>query len=99
MLPLLLDLRYPLHRLDRSLDELTVVADRDVPPLLKLDGRVLEGCGHRSMWAEMQILTIVISLPAAFRNAFVQRTFLGLRFILQATLDPLYTLESIANHT
>ena len=25
---------------------------------------------------------MVISLPAAFRNAFVQRTFLGLRFIL-----------------
>ena len=29
-------------------------------------------------------LTTVISLPAAFRNAFVQRTFLGLRFILIA---------------
>ena len=29
-----------------------------------------------------RVLTTVISLPAAFRNAFVQRTFLGLRFIL-----------------
>ena len=42
MLPLLLDLRYPLHRLHRRLDELAVVADRDVSPLLKLDRRVLQ---------------------------------------------------------
>ena len=30
---------------------------------------------------------MVISLPAAFRNAFVQRTFLGLRFILHASMS------------
>ena len=41
MLPLLLDLRYPLHRLDRGLHQLAVVADGDVSPLLELNGRVL----------------------------------------------------------
>lgn len=35
-------------------------------------------------------LTTVISLPAAFRNAFVQRTFLGLRFILERTVRAAY---------
>jgi hypothetical protein len=29
-----------------------------------------------------RMLTMVISLPAAFLNAFVQRTFRGFRFIL-----------------
>lgn len=32
-------------------------------------------------WEEGRTMTI--SLPAAFRNAFVQRTFRGLRFILK----------------
>ena len=41
-------------------------------------------------------LTTVISLPAAFRNAFVQRTFLGLRFILVANeLRQSYSSDSV----
>ncbi len=42
MLPLVLDLRYPLHRLHRRLHQLAVVADRDVSPLLELNRRVLQ---------------------------------------------------------
>ena len=42
MLSLLFDLRYPLHPPNRCLDQLAVVADRDVSPLLELDRRVLQ---------------------------------------------------------
>ncbi len=35
------------------------------------------------MSVEVQVRTIVISLPAAFLNAFVHRTLRGFRFILR----------------
>lgn len=41
VLALFLDFRYTLHGLDRRLHQVAVVADGDVSPLLKVDGRVL----------------------------------------------------------
>ena len=84
MLALLSDLSNPLHGLDRRLDELAVVAHRDISPLLKLERRVLKVYRTElSRYSSHQrTLTIVISLPCAFRNALVHRTLRGLRFIL-----------------
>ena len=85
MLPLLLDLRYPLHRLHRRLDQLAVVADGDVSPLLELNRGILGVFGWEGdCVGDEEVRTMVISFPAALRNAFVQRTFLGFRFILRA---------------
>lgn len=84
-----LDLGDALHRLDRRGHELSVVTDRNVATLLEFECRVLQaqkgglvstGLRRTTMvWG----LTIVISLPAAFLNALVHLTFLGLRFILK----------------
>ena len=85
MLPLLLDLRYPLHRLHRRLDQLAVVTDGDVSPLLELNRGVLRVFGWKGdCVGDEEVRTMVISFPAALRNAFVQRTFLGFRIILRA---------------
>ena len=85
MLPLLLDLRYPLHRLHRRLDQLAVVPDGDVSPLLELNRGILGMFGwEEDCVGDEEVRTMVISFPAALRNAFVQRTFLGFRFILRA---------------
>lgn len=89
MFPALFDLSNPFHRLDRSLHQLAIVADRDISALLEIDCSILrtsntlskKGQGH-----EMPvILTTVISFPAALRKALVHRTLRGLRFILIAS--------------
>lgn len=101
-LPLCPDLRDPLHAHQRSLHQVAVVDDRDVAALLKVESRVLfketrvrfvpsselrarDGEGER---------TIVISLPAALRNALVHLSFLGFLFILRS-LDPSAPVPSL----
>ena len=83
MLSALLDLRNALHCLDRRLHQFSVVAYRDVATFLEVNCRVLKRFIQYTSTQKKQLqLTIVISFPAALRNAFVHRTFRGLRFIL-----------------
>ena len=83
VLSALLDLRNALHCLDRRLHQFSVVAYRDVATFLEVNCRVLKCFIQYTSTQKKQLqLTIVISFPAALRNAFVHRTFRGLRFIL-----------------
>lgn len=85
MLPSLLDLSNPFHRLDRSLHQLAIVADGNVSALLEIDGSVLKifkAYTHEHRYTMLVVLTMVISLPAALRKALVHRTLRGFRFIL-----------------
>ena len=78
-----LDFSDALHGRNRSPYEFSVIANWNVSPLLKIDGRILQGerIGNRPESAH-EFLTMVISLPCALRNAFVHLTFRGFRFIL-----------------
>ena len=76
------NLAYSVHCFKGALNELTVVADWNVSSLLKLKCRVLERVFSIRISENRGTLTIIISFPAAFLNAFVQRTLRGLRFIL-----------------
>jgi hypothetical protein len=96
MLAALLDLRNPLHRLDCGLHQLAIIANRDVSPLFEVDSRILTQSQIRSRWLR-ELLTMVISFPAALRKAFVQRTLRGLRFILRGGQDAAAWNISIAH--
>ena len=78
---LLFDLRYTLHGLDRSLDELSVIPNGDIASFLELDGGIL---GRRETFGKLmeEARTMVISFPAALRKALVHLTLRGFRFIL-----------------
>jgi hypothetical protein len=85
VLSALFDFSNTFHRFYGSLYKLAVVANWDVSALFEINGSVLEVCNiNISLRTQCAIsmLTMVISLPAAFRKAFVHRTFRGLRFIL-----------------
>jgi hypothetical protein len=74
---------HPLHCLDCRLDEIAVVANRNIAAFLEFESRVLSfgqvGWGQRRRY----VRTMTISLPCALRKALVHRTLRGLRFILR----------------
>lgn len=79
------DLSHPFHCLERRLDELAVVTNWYVSSFLEVDCCVLQKsqCSGNEDEESSEVLTMVISFPAALRNAFVHRTFRGFRFILK----------------
>jgi hypothetical protein len=79
---LLFDLRYPLHSLDRGLDELSVIPNGDIASFLELDDLILGRSENFGKLMEKEVHTIVISFPAALREALVYPTLRGFRFIM-----------------
>jgi hypothetical protein len=84
---LLLNFCYASYSLYSGLHEVAVVANRHISTLLEVDGRVLDEQLRVTLNMEDGTRTIVISFPAAFRNAFVHLTLRGLRFILNYRSD------------
>ncbi len=80
------DFSNSLYGLDRCMDQFSVISHWHISTFFEVNCRVLES-GCIKFWTRRVItLTMVISLPAAFLNAFVHLTFRGLRFILQGKM-------------
>ena len=94
------DLTNTFDSLDRCLHKFTIVSDRYIAAFLELERGVLWSYISVSAMASSGVqLTIVISFPCAFLNAFVHRTLRGFRFILSLSFNNGLSRISLIMHT
>ena len=86
-----LDLSYPVHCVESRMYKFAIITDGNVSSLFELYRRILVRNDISAMWYDKKeckgSFTMVISFPAALRNALVHRTFRGFRFILGGCHD------------